>query len=275
MLKSMTGFGNCEVSFPKAEKVSVELRSTNHKFLEIVVHLPEGLLSLEEKIKSLIERKVKRGRITCVVNFKSRAVANAFVNTELLKDYLKKINAARKLLGIKDEVRIDTLLSLPGILLSEEKKPLASSFWPKIKVVLEKALVRLMKSRLREGLALKRYFLKQIKELTKRLKSIKIILKQAVRVRMKNFSTDEEKAAFLKNTDVSEELAKISFYIRSLRNKINSKFAVGKELDFIAQEMQREANTLAAKTFAVKVSAEVLKVKAIIEKIREQAQNVE
>lgn len=275
MIKSMTGFGSSELDLKGHGKITVELRSTNHKFLETSLHLPEGSLSLEEKIKKVIESKIKRGRVTCVVNISGKRAGSAQINTALLKKYIEKINKAKKELGIRDSLSLDSLIRLPGILTLEEERFSATSIWPMLRDALKMAVNNLSRSRKKEGIALQGYLKKQAEELKSRLLVIKNILKCSVRERLKGFATDEERAVFLKDTDTTEEIDRLVFHIRNFQSKIKANTSVGKEIDFIAQEMQREANTLAAKTFDVAVSAQVLKVKSVIEKIREQAQNIE
>jgi len=271
----MTGFGSCELDLKGHGKISVELRSTNHKFLETSLHLPEGSLSLEEKIKKVIESKIKRGRVTCAVNIMGKKAGSASINTILLKKYIDKISKVKKELGIQDALGLDSLIRLPGVLTLEEEKLSPASLWPSLRDALEIAVNNLFKARKKEGIALQGYLKKQAEELQDRLSVIKRILKSSVQVRLNGFATDEERSVFLKDTDTTEEIDRLVFHIRNFKSKITSSASVGKEIDFIAQEMQREANTLAAKTFDVAVSAQVLKVKSVIEKIREQAQNIE
>jgi len=275
MIQSMTGFGSFETIIPRLGKVSVELRSTNHKFLETVLHLPEGFLSMEERIKKLIESQIKRGRVTCNLNISSRKAGNVFINKALLKKYLAKINAIQKEFGINNELEINTLINLPGVLALEEEKASPESIWPALKLAVSAAVTNLVKTRKKEGEALQGYLKKQGEELKKELSAIKARLKAALKEKLTVLTTDEERSNFIKDTDTTEELDRLCFHIRNFKRKLTTGGALGKELDFIAQEMQREANTMAAKTFDVSVSAQVLKMKSLIEKIREQAQNVE
>jgi len=275
MIKSMTGFGNSEIEIPGYGKISVELRSTNHKFLETILHLPDGSLSLEERIKKTIEVKIKRGRVTCGVNLNGKQTGDASINKVLLKKYIEKINSIKKEFNINDNLELNTLVNLPGVLTLEEKRVSPESLWPKLKIALNIAVNNLTQARKKEGSALQKYLRQQAEELQKRLSGIKEILKKSLKIRLKAFATDEERAVFLKDTDTTEEIDRLGFHINNFKSKIIASGSVGKELDFIAQEMQREANTLAAKTFDVAVSAQVLKIKSLIEKIREQVQNIE
>lgn len=112
----MTGYANRQAKIPLLGEASLELRSTNHKFLEIVFHLPEGFLSLEEKIKKEIETKIKRGRIICALNIAGGESAEVFINHALLKKYISSIKGIERQFGLQDEISINTLLHLPGIL---------------------------------------------------------------------------------------------------------------------------------------------------------------
>ena len=275
MIKSMTGFGSCEVGAFEQGKISVELRSTNHKFLDTALHLPNGLLSLEDKVKKTIESKIKRGRVTCAVNISGKRTGEAFINKTLLKKYIEKINSVKNELKLKDSLDFNTLINLPGVLTLQEERVSPEGLWPKLKTALDTAVNNLVKARGKEGIALKGYLKKQADELKERLLNIKLRLKIAIKNKLKAFDNDEERAVFLKDTDTTEEIDRLVFHLRNFKNKINADGSIGKELDFIAQEMQREANTLAAKTFDVMVSAQVLKIKSLIEKIREQALNIE
>jgi len=271
----MTGYGSFETIIPSLGKVSIELRSTNHKFLEIVLHLPEGSLSMEERIKKAIESKLKRGRVTCSLNVSARKEGNVFINKALLKKYIIKINSIKNEFKIDSDLDMNTLIHLPGVLALEEEKVSPESIWPGLKAAVGAAIDNLVKTRVKEGKALQGYLRKQAEELRLELSAIILKLKSALKDKLKGIATDEERANFINDTDTTEEIDRLCFHIRNFKHKLIKGQAIGKELDFIAQEMQREANTMAAKTFDVSVSAQVLKMKSLIEKIREQAQNIE
>jgi uncharacterized protein (TIGR00255 family) len=129
--------------------------------------------------------------------------------------------------------------------------------------------------RQKEGRALGRFLHKRASFLKNSLEQVKSRFKKALKIRMARINTDEERSAFLKDTDVSEELERLSFHVHNFKGKLTAKGPAGKELDFIAQEMQREANTLAAKTFDARISGMVVQIKSQVEKIREQVQNIE
>ena len=275
IINSMTGFGSQETEINSLGRISVELRCTNHKFSETVFHLPEGLLSLEDKLKKEIEGKIKRGRIHCAINIKGNLGQGIFVNRKLLKNYLKELNSIKREFKIKDGLNLDSLIRLPGILSLKEDKPVGAHLWERLKPVLLQALTNLLVARQKEGHALSVMLNKRSIRLKKDLVFIKRRFVVAVRNRLKKIQADDERAAFLKNADVAEETDRLHFHINNLQQKIAQGGAVGKELDFITQEMQREANTLAAKSFDLIISGRAVEMKSQIEKIREQVQNIE
>ena len=267
-MQSMTGFGAHEIDLAPAGKVCVELRSINHKFLEILVHLPEGTLSLEDRIKKTIESKIKRGRVTCAINIIGACSSAAFINEQLLKNYLTKLRSINKKLKLGNDVTMSTLINLPGVLVSEQARISSGSIWPEVNKALKSALGELAKTRRKEGLALKGYLGNRAKIIKLDLAKTKLKFKKAVKEKLRTLTTSEEQSMFLKSSDINEELERLTFHIHNLCRTLGKPGAIGKELDFIAQEMQREANTLAAKTFDVGVSAQVLKIKSSIEKVR-------
>lgn len=274
-MQSMTGFGSSEANVPPLGKINVELRSVNHKFLECSIHLPEGLAYLEEKIKKELESKIKRGRVICSVNLAAEKAPSVCINDKLLKNYLRAFKDIRKNYGIKDDISLNTLIGLPGVLGFGENGFSRAEVWHKIKALFHKALADLSKTRAKEGRSTFQYLKNRQESLTKDLVYIKARFKKALAGKVKSMVSDEDKANFINNSDISEEIARLMFHAGNFRNKITKNGPIGKELDFIAQEMQREANTLAAKSFDIAVSSKVVQVKSTIEKIREQAQNVE
>jgi uncharacterized protein (TIGR00255 family) len=200
---------------------------------------------------------------------------DVFINKPLLKNYLHKISNVKREFKIKEGLSLNTLILLPGVLTLEEERVSPENIWPKLKSALNMAVGNLAKTRSKEGEALQGYLKKQAEALRDELATIRLRLKAELQKRLKDFTTDEERGNFLKDTDTTEEADRLAFHIRNFKNRLIKGGVIGKELDFIAQEMQREANTMAAKTFDVSVSAKVLKMKSLIEKIREQAQNIE
>jgi len=271
----MTGFGSKEVDVPAIGKIYVELRSINHKFLESVFHLPEGLLSLEDKLKKEIETRIRRGRVNCLVNIRGEKAQGIFVNRKLIKNYIHEFKSMRKEFGIKNDLGMDALIRLPGVLSLKENKPDGNHIWVHLKGLLQEALDELVATRAKEGRALAVLLKKRSNIVKKNLVLIRARFKKASVKKLSSFPTEEERSAFLKAADIAEEIDRLIFHIKNFQAKVIKGGCVGKELDFITQEMQREANTLAAKSFDLVISEKALQMKSQIEKIREQVQNIE
>ncbi|MFH1354918.1 MAG: DUF1732 domain-containing protein [Candidatus Omnitrophota bacterium] len=243
--------------------------------METVFHLPEGLLSLEEKIKRAVSSEVKRGRVVCVVTFVGANSSGAFINQPLLSSYLRMLKKMKQQLHINDEISINTLIHLPGVISLRESKISYFKVWPKLRLLLNSALLELAKARQKEGKAIGGYLRKRVEIQNGSLGIIKARFKKVIKDKVKLINTDEERSSFLKDADITEEIERLSFHIKNFKNKIAKIGPIGKELDFIAQEMQREANTLGAKSIDTKISAKAIQIKSQIEKIREQVQNIE
>ncbi|MDP3731476.1 MAG: YicC/YloC family endoribonuclease [Candidatus Omnitrophota bacterium] len=274
-MKSMTGFASKEAATAPFGKILLEIRSTNHKSLEIVFHLPVGFLSLEDKLKKEIEARIKRGRVICVMNILGSPVSKIFVDERLLKNYISTLQNIREDARIKEGIRLGTLINLPGVLSLTEDRRSKVKIWPRLKTLLHKTLDDLVAARRKEGEALYSYFKKSAQALQVSLGMIKTKFKKLVKDKVAELKTPEECSSFLKDTDITEEIERLAFHIRNFRNKLSKSGPIGKELDFISQEMQREANTMGAKSCDALVSSRVVEMKSQIEKIREQLQNIE
>jgi uncharacterized protein (TIGR00255 family) len=274
-MNSMTGFSAKEAAIAPFGKIVLEIRSTNHKFLETVFHLPVGFLSLEDKMKKEFEARLKRGRVVCVMSVLGSQSSKIFVDGQLLKSYIVTLKKIRQQAHIREEISLDTLIKLPGVLsLAEDKGP-KSQIWPSLKKLVQKALDGLVSARKKEGEALRVYFKNSAQSLEADLRSIRAIFKKLIKRKLAEFKTSEECNGFLKDTDITEEIERLAFHIQNFKKQICKQGPIGKELDFIAQEMQREANTMGAKSPDAVLSARVVQVKSHIEKIREQLQNIE
>lgn len=275
MLSSMTGFGGRSKEIASLGKISIELRSTNHKFLETVLHAPEGFLALEDRIKKEIESKVKRGRLTCVINLNGSSSHGVFINEKLLKDYLVSLKKIKKQYAVAGEINIDSLVHFPGVVSLTGASIAKEKIWPALKALLAQAVNDLVAARQKEGRALARFLKKRAQKLTLELTAVRARFKAVAHSKQAELKTPEERSSLLKDIDISEEVERLEFHIKNFTHKLSQTQPVGKELDFIAQEMQREANTMGAKSCDSLLSARVVQIKSQIEKIREQAQNIE
>jgi len=275
MLISMTGFGSAQTTGASIGRISVEIRSVNHKFLEVVSHLPEGFLSLEENIKKAIEAKIKRGRVTCAVNIAQPQAGKVFINESLLKDYLCALKKMQRHLNIQDGISLETLIHLPGVLSLAENNITGARLWLRLRPLLDKALEKLSHTRVKEGRALHLYLKGRAGTLKGNLGMIKKRFKKIISQKAFGMLNEEERSSFLKEADITEETERLAFHISNFLRKLDMNGPVGKELDFIAQEMQRESNTMGAKSCDAQMSAIAIRLKSEVEKIREQVQNIE
>ncbi len=273
-MQSMTGFGSREVSTAFGT-VSVELHSYNHKFLEIVMHMPPGYLYLEDRMKKMLESKTGRGRITCTLIVSGCNRTEVHVDAALLRKYASIIRDVRSQLRLKDDVTLSTIMHLPGVLHLVEKKIPNSAIWRPVQEAMGGALYEMLRMRAKEGAALYGFLKRKTISMKKGVDVIKKRFDKLVSDKLAHLKSDEERVSFIKNTDITEELERLVFHVKSFSAKLDKRGSAGKELDFIAKEMQREANTLAAKTSDVVISGRIIQVKTQIEQLREQVQNVE
>ena len=275
MINSMTGFGSRECQVAPFGKICVELRSTNHKFLEIVLHLPQGFLSLEDKIKKEIEARIKRGRVVCAVNIVGAEAPRVFVHEKLLKNYLAALKTIQQQFRIKDEPSLDALMNLPGVLAPVESNLSKEAIWLHLKKLLKRAAEDLAKARQKEGAVLVSGLKTKAQTLRRHLEIINTRFKKVIQAKSASISIEEERVAFLKDADIAEESERLAFHIQNFISKLGKSSPLGKELDIIAQEMQRETNTIGAKSCDALISGRVVQLKSQIEQIREQVQNIE
>ncbi len=274
MMQSMTGFGRAEKKIESFGSVCVEIRSINHKFIESVIHVPDGFIALEDKIKKEIETRIVRGRLTCVISIFDGASRDVVINESLIKKYLSSIKNISKKYAVGGEVNINNLITLPGVLSLTEKRLHVDKLWPQLKIVLHRALDELLVTRHKEGKALHKFLKDRNDDLRSDIEEIKARFKKTAQEKAAKFATDAERAAFLKETDITEEVERLDYHIANFKTKLSAQGPIGKELDFISQEMQREANTMGAKTCDAHISGKVIQIKSHIEKTREQLQNI-
>lgn len=275
MIKSMTGFGSAETISSALGKASLELRSHNHRFLEIVFNLPYSFSYLEDSFREEISRKIKRGRVIVSLNITRPAYEKIAINNGAIKNYLQALNRLRRQLYLKDEVTLDMLLRLPGAVSIGQIQKVDKRAQRQLKDLLQTALGRLYASRKKAGEVLYRDLKSRSEGLKQQLVAILNRAKSVIAQKASRIDNLEERTGFLKNADITEELTLLKFHLNNFRASLNKSIPVGKELDFIAQEMQREGNTLAAKSFDAQILAGVIEIKTQIEKMREQLQNVE
>ena len=290
----MTGYGRGECA-QDGFKIAVELSSVNRKQGEVAVTLPRELEVLESRARDTINRHISRGRLTAKVSVHTaigRMSARMHLNRPLAKAYAEELSKLAKELKLTGGVTLDHLVRAPGVFQTDDDLTEAEDFWPAVQKALEQALAALVKMRVREGAHL-------AKDLTERMavmrESVARVQTQAPRVQkryaeqllerikaagLEGVTADDDRLLkevvfFADRSDIAEELTRLQSHFQQFEDCRKSKEPVGRTLDFLAQEMNREINTIGSKANDAVISREVVILKTELEKFREQAQNVE
>jgi uncharacterized protein (TIGR00255 family) len=292
-MKSMTGYGRGECA-QRGLKVTVEVSSVNRKQTEIAVNLPRDLEVLEAQIRDEINRCVARGRVT--VRLSVHAARNGAgkmrVDVPLAKTYAKELRALAKSLRLADPVTLDLLARAPGVLRPDEQIIEAEELWPAAKKALTAALHILLQMREREGAFLVKDLRARVAVLRAGIARVQVLAPKAseryraqllARIKAAGLEApglEDERLVkeifyFADRADVSEELTRLQSHFQQFDDCVKSGEPIGRTLDFLAQEINREINTLGSKANDTDISREVVSLKAELEKFREQVQNVE
>jgi len=290
----MTGYGRGDCS-QDGFKITVELSSVNRKQSEISVNLPRELEMLEAPMRDLINRYIARGRLTVRVGLhsgESRQSARMHLNVPLAKAYARELTRLSKQLRLPGPVTLDHLARAPGVFQTDEEIAEAEDFWLAVEKALKKALQSMVVMREKEGANLQRdltervrIMRKAVREIQKHAPAVAKRYREQLIERIKSAGleapgVDDERLLkeivyFADRTDISEELTRRQSHFQQYDDCLTSREPVGRMLDFLAQEMNREANTIGSKANDSSISREVVTLKAELERFREQAQNVE
>ncbi len=291
-LQSMTGYGRA-TRRTAAGTITVELRSTNHRYLEIEHRLSNGLNIFHGRVNELIRASVKRGRIEATVSVQAHLEDSRRVvlDETLLARYHEALLEMKQRFGLKGPVALEHLLALPhAVTIVEERMPL-ERLWPSVRQATIAALKELVKARRREGTKLLFDLRRQVVLIEQHRRAIinrlpKALEQQRQRLREQlnallgsksagSASVLEQALSLVKDADIHEELVRLESHLGYMRQTLAQKQPVGKRMDFIAQELMREANTTGAKVDDPQATQQVVEIKQAIEKIREQVQNLE
>ena len=290
----MTGYGRGDCA-GDGFKVTVELSSVNRKQTEISVNLPREVEMLEAQIRDAINRYIARGRLTVRVSLHAgagNASARMHLNAPLARAYARELNRLAKQLKLAGPVTLDQLVRAPGVFQTDEELADAEHLWPAVEKSLEQALAALVKMRQREGAHLARDLAARVAAMRKCVGMIQERAPDAAeryrrqlieRIKSAGLETpaaDDERllkevVLYADRSDISEELTRLQSHFQQFEDCRKTKEPVGRMLDFLAQEMNREVNTIGSKANDSLISREVVTLKAELEKFREQAQNVE
>ena len=292
MVKGMTGFGKGEGKFAKGQ-IIVEIKTVNHKFFDATLKLPNGISAFEDKIKEILQKDIKRGKVNLNLIYDGEPLKGGRINIDekVAKSYHEGLQRLRRHLGLNDDFSAKDIMLLPGVINYEAVERNLPAIWPKVRLALDRAISALIKDREKEGKALCADLGKRAKKIEKMLSVIRSRAHLNIDEYRKRFADrisditggreidmgrlEMEVAIFAKNSDISEEITRLDNHLVNFGKTISGSGEVGKKLDFIAQELHREINTIGSKASDFAISKNVIEIKGEIEKIREQAKNLE
>jgi uncharacterized protein (TIGR00255 family) len=293
MIASMTGFGRGEVRKDDCE-ILAEVRSVNNRFLDVQLKLPKNFFHYEHEVKNIVRNYVTRGRINVFVSLKSDNEENGVglgINREPAKIYWKLINQLKKEFKIRGRVKLEHLLQFPDIIAYEENNGADEQIWKLIEKALVVAFENLREMRKREGQELATDLIRRIQSLDTKINQIEKISEQRADVELEKLrqrvkeillieEVDESRleteiALMINRIDVTEECVRFRSHNKMFLDIMNSTEAAGRKMNFLLQEMTREANTIGAKANHADIAHLVVEIKEEVEKIREQVQNIE
>ncbi len=273
--------------------IIVEIKSVNHRYYEFSSRVPRSCGYLDEKLKSFIQGKVSRGKIDVGVSIQSDGVSDEKieVNSEVAKGYITALRSANEELGLEDDLTLSRIMRLPDIFDVKKIEEDEETVWNEVKSAAEKALERFIAMREAEGEKMREDILSRLDYITELVEKIekkspettekyrKKLFDKISEV-LKDTNVDEQRilteaAIFSEKTAVDEETVRLRSHINQCREMLSMNEAVGRKLDFLIQEFNREANTIGSKCQDIEITKVVVDLKSEIEKIREQVQNIE
>ena len=292
MVKSMTGFGRCEIS-DGDRKMTVEMKSVNHRYLDVAIKMPKKLNFFESAIRSLLKRYIQRGMGDVFITDEALSEANTTLryNQALAAEYLKYLNQMAEEFHLEQDVKVSALSRYPEVLVMEEVQEDEEELWKLLEKAVKGACEQFVETRIREGENLKRDLLIKLDELLEHVayveeRSPQIVaeyrekLTEKVKELLADTQMEESRIAaevtiYADKICVDEEIVRLKSHIKHTKETLEKEDSVGRKLDFIAQEMNREANTILSKSNDLEVSNHAIELKTGIEKVREQIQNIE
>lgn len=289
---SMTGFAASDLESNNNE-IHCEIRTLNSRYLEVSVKLPLVLKNLEDPVKDLIKKHIQRGKVNCIINMKSAVsvLQNLKIDREAVKFYADLLQQIRDIAGIKGDIGLEHLLEFKEIISFEEDEVIEKEFEAGILKLVGNTLSELNKMRNSEGRNLKTDLEMRLLSIENNLREIEKLSGDNAKAEFDKLTNrllsllDEQKfdqnrlemelALISDRVDISEEIVRLSSHVGLFRDNLNQGSPIGKKLNFILQEMHREANTISSKNTLLEVSRLVVSVKEDIERIREQVQNIE
>ena len=292
MIESMTGYGRVQ-SVIDGMNITVELKSVNHRYFEFASKIPRNYGFLDDKIKKYIQTRVARGKIDCYISIEMLEAqpADVVINHTLAAGYVKALTELAKVYDLKDDITATAVARYPEIFSVRKAPEDEDKIFNSVKQVLDMALDGFIEMRIKEGENLRNDILSRVKIIEERLEFIEKAspktledyitrLRQRIKDLIGDAILDEQRilteaAIFADKIAVAEETVRLHSHLQQLESMMKSDDAVGRKLDFLVQEINRETNTIGSKAQDVEIAKAVVDIKAEVEKIREQIQNIE
>ena len=292
MIKSMTGFGRAE-SVTKERKIVIEMKSVNHRYCDMNIKMPKKLNFFETAIRNYLKKYIGRGKVDIFITYEDYAEDNVCVkyNPEVAAEYVKYISQMAQTFDLKSDLSVAKLSRYPEVLTLEEQSENEEELWKDFEKVLDEAANRFVESRTKEGEALKTDLIEKLDGMLSMVDYIENVspslvetyrnkLEAKVKELLDGVAIDDSRIAtevtiYADKICVDEETVRLRSHIENTRSILLEGGNVGRKLDFIAQEMNREANTILSKADSLDISNKAIDLKTEIEKVREQIQNIE
>ncbi len=292
MIKSMTGFGRSEVT-ENNRKFTVEMKSVNHRYLDVNLKMPKKLNFFESSIRNELKNYISRGKVDVFITYEdlSESTSSVKYNREIATEYYNYLKQMAADFGLEEDIRVSTLSKYPEVFSMEESDVDEEELWKSLKKAVDEACEMFVATRITEGEHLRDDLLEKLDGMLKHVdfiaeRSPQIIaeyrqrLEEKVRELLENNTVDEgrlltEVTIFADKVCVDEELVRLRSHIETTKNTLIEGGSIGRKLDFLAQEMNREANTTLSKSNDLEISNCGIELKTEIEKVREQIQNIE
>lgn len=293
MIRSMTGFGHGEVSNDKNQKVTVEMKSVNHRYCDISLKLPKKLAMFEANIRNIMKEYASRGKIDIYVSYEdlSETAVSLHYNQAMAEEYMQVFKKMQEDFNIETKITAEALAKYPEVVTIEEVQQDEEVWWESLEAALRQAAEKFVETRTIEGANLKRDLLGKLDQMAadvafieERSPSIIAEYRSKLEEKVKEFLEDStieenriaaEVTLYADKIAVDEEIVRLQSHISSMTDVLESDESIGRKLDFMAQEMNREANTILSKSSDVDLADHAIELKTNVEKVREQIQNIE
>ena len=293
MIRSMTGFGHGEVSNDKNQKVTVEMKSVNHRYCDISLKLPKKLAMFEANIRNIMKEYASRGKIDIYVSYEdlSETAVSLHYNQGMAEEYMQVFKKMQEDFNIETKITAEALAKYPEVVTIEEVQQDEEVWWELLEAALRQAAEKFVETRTIEGANLKRDLLGKLDQMAADVtfieeRSPQIIaeyrskLEEKVKEFLEDSTIEENRIAaevtlYADKIAVDEEIVRLQSHISSMTDVLESDESIGRKLDFMAQEMNREANTILSKSSDVDLADHAIELKTNVEKVREQIQNIE